>query len=126
METEKFELEQPSREEMIAAIEKQRPDMGEKLRMLLAKEPFLKGKNVYGELYADRQISICYDAIFQTEYLRARILEVTRDAARSVKEIAQRLGKTPAEILWEVVELRRKNLLSIERVDDRTPLYRAS
>ena len=126
METEKFELEQPSREEMIAAIEKQRPDMGEKLRMLLAKESFLKSKNVYGELYADRQVNICYDAIFQTEYLRARILEVTQEGARSVKEIAERLGKPPAEILREVVELRRKNLLSIERVEDRTPLYRAS
>ena len=57
MESNKFELEQPSREEMIAVIEKQRPDMGEKLRMLLEKESFLKGKNVYGELYADRQIS---------------------------------------------------------------------
>jgi hypothetical protein len=126
METEKFELEQPSREEMIAAIEKQRPDMGEKLRMLLAKESFLKSKNVYGELYADRQVNICYDAIFQAEYLRARVLEVTRDGARSVKEIAEMLGRPPAEILRDVVELRRKNLLSIERVEDRTPLYRAS
>jgi hypothetical protein len=126
MEPEKFQLEQPSREEMIAAIEKQRPDMGEKLRMLLEKESFLKEKNVYGELYADRQVSICYDAIFRDEYLRCRILEVIRDEARSVKQIAEILGKSPGEVLWEVVELRRKNLLAIEKIDDRTPLYRAS
>ncbi len=126
MESEKFELEQPTRDEMMALIEKQRPDMGEKLRMLLDKESFLKGKNVYGELYADRQINICYDAIFETEYLRCRILEVIGDEALSVKQIAEKLGKTPGEILWEVVELRRKNLLGIEKVDDRTPLYRAS
>ena len=126
METEKFELEQPTREEMMAVIEKQRPDMGEKLRMLLGKESFLKGKNVYGELYAERQINICCDAIFQAEYLRCRILEVIRDEARSVKQIGEMLGKPPGEILWEVVELRRKNLLGIEKVDDRTPLYRAS
>ncbi len=126
MEPEKFELEQPSREEMLAAIEKQRPDMGEKLRMLLGKESFLKGKNVYGELYSDRQVNICYDAIFRAEYLRCRILEVIRDEAQSVKQIAERLGKAPGEILWEVVELRRKNLLRIERIDDRTPFYRAS
>jgi hypothetical protein len=111
---------------MIAAIEKQRPDMGEKLRMLLERKSFLKGKNVYGELYADRQIDICYDAIFQSEYLRARILEVTRDEARSVKQIAEILGKSPGEVLWEVVELRRKNLLGIDKIDDRTPLYKAS
>jgi len=64
MEPNKFQLEQPSREEMIAFIEKQRPDMGEKLRMLLEKESFLKGKNVYGELYSGRQIDVCYDAVF--------------------------------------------------------------
>ncbi len=126
MEKEKFELEQPSREEMLALIEKQRPDMLEKLRMLLDKESFLKGKNVYGELYADRQIDICYDAIFQTEYLRCRILEAVQEEARSVKQIAEMLERTPKEILWEVVELRRRNLLGIERIDDRTPLYRAS
>jgi hypothetical protein len=110
---------------MIAVIERQRPDMGEKLRRLLEKESFLKDRNVYGESYADRQVNVCYDAIFLTEYLRARILEVVREEARSVKQIAETLGKSPGEVLWEVVELRRNNLLGIERVDDRTPLYRA-
>ena len=126
MESNKFELEQPTREEMLAVIEKQRPDMGEKLRNLLGRESFLKDKNVYGELYAQRQVDICYDAIFRDEYIRCRILEVLRDQARSVPEIAEMLGKSPGEILWEVVELRRKNLVSIDKIDERTPLYRAS
>lgn len=126
MEQNKFELEEPSREEMLAAIEKQRPDMGEKLQMLLGRISFLKEKNVYGEFYSDRQVQICYEGIFRSEYFRARILEVIREEALSVKQIAQMLGKSPGEVLWEVVELRRKNLLSIEKIDDRTPLYRAS
>jgi len=126
MEKEKFELEQPTREEMLAVIEKQRPDMGEKLRNLLGRESFLKDKNVYGELYAQGQVDICYDAIFRDEYIRCRILEVIRDEARSVPQIAEVLGKSPGEILWEVVELRRKNLVSIDKLDERTPLYRAS
>ena len=126
MESNKFELEQPTREEMLAVIEKQRPDMGEKLRNLLGRESFLKDKNVYGELYAQRQVDICYDAIFRDEYIRCRILEVLRDEARSVPQIAEVLGKSPGEILWEVVELRRKNLVNIDKLDERTPLYRAS
>jgi hypothetical protein len=126
MEKEKFELEQPTREEMLAFIEKQRPDMGEKLRNLLGRESFLKDKNVYGELYAQGQIDICYDAIFRDAYLRCRILEAIQSEARSVKQIAEMLGKSPGEVLWEVVELRRKNLVSLEKIDDRTPLYRAS
>ena len=126
MEPEKFELEQPTREEMLAFIEKQRPDMGENLRNLLGRKSFLKDKNVYGELYAEGQINICYDAIFRDEYVRCRVLEVIRDEARSVKQIAEILGKAPGEVLGEVVELRRKNLVSMEKIDDRTPLYRAS
>jgi hypothetical protein len=126
MEKEKFELEQPTREEMLAVIEKQRPDMGEKLRNLMGRESFLKDKNVYGELYAQGQVDICYDAIFRDEYIRCRILEVIRDEARSVPQIAEVLGKSPGEILWEVVELRRKNLVSIDKLDERRPLYRAS
>ena len=126
MESNKFELEQPTREEMLAVIEKQRPDMGEKLRNLMGRESFLKDKNVYGELYAQGQVDICYDAIFRDEYTRCRILEVIRDEARSVPQIAEVLGKSPGEILWEVVELRRKNLVSIDKLDERTPLYRAS
>ena len=126
MESNKFELEQLTREEMLAAIEKQRPDMGEKLRNLLGRESFLKDKNVYGELYAEGQVKICYDAIFRDEYIRCRILEVIRDEARSVPQIAEMLGKPPGEILGEVVELRRKNLVNLDKLDERTPLYRAS
>jgi hypothetical protein len=126
MESNKFELEQPTREEMLAVIEKQRPDMGEKLRNLLGRESFLKDKNVYGELYAQGQVDICYDAIFRDEYIRCRILEVLQDEAKSVPQIAEVLGKSPGEILWEVVELRRKNLVNIDKLDERTPLYRAS
>ena len=113
-------------EEMLARIEEQTPETGKKLRMLLDKRGFLQDRNVYGELYADRQIGICFDAIFRAEYLRCRILETIRDEARSVKQIAELLGKTPREVLYEVVELRRKNLLALERVDDRTPYYRAA
>jgi len=51
---------------------------------------------------------------------------LTTDRARSVKEIAEALGETPRDILREVVELRRKNLLALETIKDRTPLYRAA
>jgi len=126
MQTRNPEEKQLTREEMLDSIERQSPVQAEKLRMMLAKESFLKDKNVYRELYSDRQIGICYEAIFRAEYIRSRILEATRQEALSVKQIAEVLGKTPREILWEVVELRRKNLLAIDIIKERTPLYRAA
>ena len=75
-----------TREEMLGFIEKQLPDMAEKLKKLVEKEGFLKAKNVYGELYSDRQIGICFDGIYQAEYLRCRILETAREQAKSMAE----------------------------------------
>ena len=120
------QMKYPSREEMLVYIEQHLPDIGQKLRRLKEKEPFLKQKNVYGEPYSDRQIDICCDALFQTEYLRCRILDSTSQAVRSVKEIAGILGEKPNDVLREVVELRRRNLLILEIIKDRTPFYRAA
>ncbi len=123
------EEQQPAgmtREIKFAYIEKQLPDAAAKLRRLLEKESMLKEKNVYGELYSGRQVDICYDAIFDTEYLRCRILDLLRVKNRSVKQIAGLIGNSPAEVLREMIELRRKNMVAIEGIEDRTPVYKAS
>jgi|GEM_PF-1368412 len=125
MQTNASEAKPLSRDEMLAYIEKHWPAQAEKLRMLVGKEPFLKNRNVYGELYSDRQIDICSDAIVRTEYFRSRILELTRQQALSVKDLAEALGASARETLEAVVELRRKNLLVIDVIKDRSPLYRA-
>ncbi len=46
METENRKERSLSREEMLACIEKQQPDMGEKLKRLVEKEEFLKAIKV--------------------------------------------------------------------------------
>jgi hypothetical protein len=126
MDTRHKEERPVNREEMLGRIEKQMPDMAGKLQRLVDKEGFLRSKNVYGEPYSDRQIHICYDAIFRTQTLRCGILEAARETPRSVKQIAELLGRTPADILAEVVELRRSNRMVIEKLEDRTPLYRSA
>jgi len=109
-----------------AYIEKILPDMAEKLQRLVAKEDMLKEKNVYGELYSDRQIDICYDAIIDAEYLRCRIIELLRVKPRSVKQMAVLLGNSPAEVLLQMIELRRKNMVVLDGIEDRTPIYSAA
>ncbi len=119
-------MEYPCRSDMLVYIERVLPDVGARLKRLLDKESFLRHGNAYGEGYADRQIELCFDAIFRHEYLRCRIVECTTGQMRSVKELAELLGLDPKEVLKEVVELRRKNLLNIETIKDRTPLYKAA
>ena len=110
----------------LAYIEKILPDNGAKLQRLVAKEDMLKEKKVYGELYSDRQIDICYNAIIDAEYLRCRIIELLRVKPRSVKQLAVFLEGNSAEVLRQMIELRRKNMVVIDGIDERTPIYSAA
>ena len=64
--------------------------------------------------------------LVDTEFVRHMILEGAREAAVSAKELAERIGVDPAAVLREIVVLRRKNLLELEKIDGRTPLYRTA
>ena len=109
-----------------AYIEKILPDLEDKLHRLIAKEDMLKEKNVYGELYSDQQIDICFDAIIDAEYLRCRIIELLRVKPRSVKQLSVLVGHSPSEVLREMIELRRKNMVVIDGIEERTPIYSAA
>jgi hypothetical protein len=114
-----------SYDEIISYVSLYMPGSCEKLKKLLEKEPFLRDKNAYGEIFSERQIELSFDPIFQTEYLRAKILEITSGEAKSVKEISQLLNEKPEKILSEIVELRRKNLINIHNIKEQTPFYRS-
>jgi len=109
--------------EIINYVSLHMPSSGEKLKKLLEKEPAMREKNIYGEIFSERQIEVSFDPIFQTDYLRAKILEATSEDAKSVKEISLLLEEPSEKILSEIVELMRKNLINISNVKEQTPFY---
>ena len=82
--------------------------------------------NVYGEKVPQDRLDRIMDELVDVEFVRHMILEGARGGAVSAKDLAERIGVEPAAVLREIVVLRRKNLLELDRIDGRTPLYRTA
>lgn len=98
-----------------------------RLRSYTGKIVNLRDKgNVYGEKLAPERLDEILDELVDVEFLRHTILENARAEPVSCKQIAERAGVDPAAVLRQIVVLRRKNLLEIDHIDGRTPLYKAA
>ena len=98
-----------------------------RLRSFVGKMVNLRDEgNVYGEKLAPEKLDEILDEIVDAEVLRHAILEGARAGPVSCKQLAQRIGVEPAAVLREIVVLRRKNLLELDRVEGTTPLYRTA
>ena len=82
--------------------------------------------NVYGEKLAPEKLDEVLDDLVEVEVLRHVILEGAREKPVSAKDLAEDAGVDPALVLREIVVLRRKNLLELDHIEGRTPLYRTA
>jgi F420-non-reducing hydrogenase iron-sulfur subunit len=97
-----------------------------RLRVLNGKDIKLTEKgNVYGDVLDCGEFNELMEDATEDEYQRSLILQLTKDEAFSVKELAKEIGKSTEETLEHVVSLRSKNLLALDRIDDMTPRYKA-
>jgi len=48
-----------------------------------------------------------------------------KDEGKSVKELADEFKVSPKNLLFEIVELRKKNMVYLQEIRDRTPIYRS-
>ena len=100
---------------------------GFRLRSYVGKMVSLRDEgNVYGEKLAPERLDEILDELIDVEFLRHTILEGAREKPVSAKELAKLAGVDPARVLREIVILRRKNLLDLDRIEGTTPLYRAA
>lgn len=97
-----------------------------RLRVLLGREKELtESVNVYGEKISQEEFDFLMDEIVKEEFLRHKIHLLTKTRPLSVKDLAKALGIKPADVLKQIVNMRRKNMITIERFVETTPLYRA-
>ena len=100
---------------------------GFRLRSFVGKMVNLRDDgNVYGEKLAPEKLEEVLDELIDVEFVRHAILDGAREGPASCKELAERIGVDPARVLREIVVLRRKNLLGLDRIDGITPLYQAA
>jgi coenzyme F420-reducing hydrogenase delta subunit len=97
-----------------------------RLRVLLGREKELtEGVNVYGEKLSAEEFDALLDEIVAEEFVRHKIHVLTKTQPLSVKALAEALEMKTANVLRHIVNMRRKNMITIDRVEGTTPLYRA-
>jgi|YelNatPaOPRAMG01_1025707.scaffolds.fasta_scaffold81987_2 F420-non-reducing hydrogenase iron-sulfur subunit len=81
--------------------------------------------NVYGEKIDQERMDAILKSVAQAEFKRSLILELTKQKALSVKELADAIGETPDTILDHIVVLRSKNLIALSGIEGSSPKYKA-
>jgi len=97
-----------------------------RLRLLSGKEIKLTGEgNVYGEKIEPQTMDRMLRTAAAAEFKRSLIIELTKQSALSVKELASEIGEPTDITLDHVVALRSKNLLAMSAIVGFTPRYKA-
>ena len=97
---------------------------GEKIRWVIGKRtPFLETGNIYGEIFTKHEFNRAIDMIIVEETEVQEILASLEKGARSVKDLAKDLAIPSERVFRYVIALVRKEMIQMEKVDDRTPLY---
>jgi F420-non-reducing hydrogenase iron-sulfur subunit len=97
---------------------------GEKIRWVIGKRsPFLESGNIYGEVFTKHEFNRAIDMIIVEETEVQEILARLKKGSRSVKDLAKDLAIPSERVFRYVTALVRKEMIQLEKVDDRTPMY---
>jgi len=97
-----------------------------RLRVLMGREKELtENMNVYGEKISQEEFDALIDEIVKAEFTRQKIHLLTRQRPLSVKKLAAIIQMKPALVLRHIVDMRRKGMITLDHVEETTPLYRA-
>jgi F420-non-reducing hydrogenase iron-sulfur subunit len=95
-------------------------------RVLLGREKEVtQHSNVYGEKIPKENYDAMLDEIVGDEFVRYKIHFLVKNVPMSVVDLAKATGLKPSEVLNHVVDMRRKNMLAVDHINDATPVYRA-
>jgi F420-non-reducing hydrogenase iron-sulfur subunit len=98
---------------------------GEKIRWVIGKRtPFLESGNMYGEIFTKHEFNRAIDMIIVEETEVQAILNQLKNNARSVRDLAEDLAIPSERVFQYVTALLRKEMIRLENVTERTPLYR--
>jgi F420-non-reducing hydrogenase iron-sulfur subunit len=97
-----------------------------RLRVMTGREEELtEAMNVYGERIRQGEFDEILDEIVNKEFLRQKIRLLTSQKPLSVRDIAVETNATPAVVLRQIVDMRRKRMIALDHIEATTPLYKA-
>ncbi len=97
-----------------------------RLRVLLGREKELtEGVNVYSEKISQEEFDDLLDDIVESEFVQHKIHVLTKTKPLSVKTLAEAVEMKPATVLKQIVDMRRRNMITLDHVEGTTPFYKA-
>jgi len=97
-----------------------------KLRVLVGRERDLTEKcNVYEAKIPQEEFDSLLDETVEAEFARHKIYLLAKNEPVSVKALAEAIEMKPANVLKQVVAMRRLNMITVEHVEGTTPFYKA-
>ena len=100
---------------------------GEKMRWIIGKRTeFLEFGNRYGEIFTQQEFNRAIDMIIVEEMENQEILGELKGGALSVKDLAETLNIPSERVFRYITALNRKEMIRLEKVVGRTPLYQLS
>jgi coenzyme F420-reducing hydrogenase delta subunit len=97
-----------------------------RLRVLVGRERELTEKcNVYQEKISQEEFDSLLDETVEAEFTRHKIYLLAKNEPVSVKALAEAVEMKPADVLKQVVAMRRRNMIAVDHVEGTTPFYRA-
>lgn len=95
-----------------------------RIRWLVGKErKLVEEENVYGEKLKQEEFDEVINEALISEFVRNRILNVTKEDPKSVLQMAEELNESPNNILKQIVALRRKGLVELIEISGTSPMY---
>ena len=97
-----------------------------KLRVLVGRERDLTEKcNVYEAKIPQEEFDSLLDETVEAEFARHKIYLLAKNEPVSVKALAEAIEMKPANVLKQVVAMRRLNMITVDHVEGTTPFYKA-
>jgi len=97
---------------------------GEKMRWVIGKKTeFMESGNKYGEIFTEHEFDRAVNMIIVEETETQEILDKLKEGATSVKDLAKALAIPSERVFRYVTALNRRELINLEQVSGRTPLY---
>jgi coenzyme F420-reducing hydrogenase delta subunit/predicted transcriptional regulator len=97
-----------------------------RLRVLVGRERELTEKcNVYDEKMPQEEFDSLLSEVVEAEFIRQKIHLLTRFKPLSVKALAEATGLDTAAVLRQIVDMRRRNMITVDHLEGQTPLFAA-
>ena len=97
-----------------------------RLRLMVGREKSMIDEgNAFGEKVLEEELDKILEEVIDAEYIRNKIYFWLKEEPLSVKKLSERLNMDPKTVLRHMVVMRRRGMITVDRVEGTSPLYAA-